>query len=263
VEVGAAAADLHRPSWAGRLANLANEGRPVPIPRVIHQIWVGPKARPTHWMDGWRLPGWDYRLWREPDLANLHMVNRPIFELYVKHGCWHGASDVARVEILAEQGGVFMDADMECLQPLDEAPWLNSDMFAGQSPDDGQVVNGIMGCRPGAPLMLAYRDAIGNGLRATPLRGYRMYPVDRRIGPTLMTKLASRYPVEVIPPGAFFDEGQAGERYSYEGTVYGRHHWMTTRQAIAGERVMHSPQSTAFKESRIGDLVRRVKRLMG
>ena len=35
------------------------------IPKIIHQIWLGPLPPPQRWLDSWRdhHPDWDYHLW--------------------------------------------------------------------------------------------------------------------------------------------------------------------------------------------------------
>ena len=40
------------------------------IPKIIHQIWIGPKPRPHILMDSWRLknPDFEYILWNEAEI---------------------------------------------------------------------------------------------------------------------------------------------------------------------------------------------------
>jgi mannosyltransferase OCH1-like enzyme len=86
------------------------------IPRTIHQIWFGPNPRPQQWMSTWRErhPGWSYQLWTEETLPQL--ANQRLFETL--GSLWHGKADLARYEILHRYGGVYIDADAECVRPL-------------------------------------------------------------------------------------------------------------------------------------------------
>jgi mannosyltransferase OCH1-like enzyme len=41
------------------------------IPKVIHQIWIGPKPAPKQMMQTWKEkhPGFEYILWNEEEIA--------------------------------------------------------------------------------------------------------------------------------------------------------------------------------------------------
>ena len=42
------------------------------IPKIIHQIWIGPRPAPTKLMDTWREkhPGFEYIRWSEDEIKN-------------------------------------------------------------------------------------------------------------------------------------------------------------------------------------------------
>ena len=96
----------------------------MPIPKIIHQIWLG--GEPPDWiarcMDSWvtHHPRWRFRLWTEQDCVGLQ--NQSLYDLapqmFPDH--YHQfRSDLLRYEILAAEGGVYVDSDMECLRPID------------------------------------------------------------------------------------------------------------------------------------------------
>ena len=205
------------------------------IPRVIHQIWVGPAEPPVAWIDTWRATGWEHRLWREDDLDTLSMRNRRVFDRYMADACWHGAADVARVEILAVQGGLYVDADVERLLPLDGVPWLESEMFVLREPDTAWLTNTVMGCVSGARAMLAYRAAIGRGRTFNPFPHRWMYPVWKKVGPALLTRTAQAHIIDVVPAGVFFSEDMYGGPVEFDGFRFGTHHWYTSRRSLSGE----------------------------
>lgn len=93
------------------------------IPKVIHQFWVGSRRPPTFAIESccdlhtqWMHYLWDDALIKTKfsfgQLVNQAEYNRPHQELNL-------LSDIARYELLMLFGGVYIDADTQCLQPLD------------------------------------------------------------------------------------------------------------------------------------------------
>lgn len=74
------------------------------IPKTIHQIWIGDKKMPKTWMRTWqdKNPDYNYKLWTDNDIKSLlsNSVNLPIYKKFLNIRIYHGAADVARVEIL-------------------------------------------------------------------------------------------------------------------------------------------------------------------
>ena len=89
------------------------------IPRVIHRLWLGANPPPTifeHYERSWRrhYPDWELRLWRDETLPALSsQVEYDQLDNKKKR------FDVARLEILRQCGGVFIDMDCEAIRPLD------------------------------------------------------------------------------------------------------------------------------------------------
>ncbi|CAJ1337075.1 unnamed protein product [Effrenium voratum] len=85
------------------------------IPKVIHQIWIGPKEPPCLWIDTFRVeylashPGWGFHLWSDDEVARLPMINE---EIYNKERMWQCKADILRLEFLWHHGGMYVDADM-------------------------------------------------------------------------------------------------------------------------------------------------------
>ncbi len=105
-------APLFRFSGAERQAIAAANRQPVP--RVIHQIWIGSLPLPAA-VAAWRhhaaVQGYQYRLWQEADLARLGLPDQPVFAAMLARGDYPGAVDVARYAILAAEGGIYLDCD--------------------------------------------------------------------------------------------------------------------------------------------------------
>ena len=95
-----------------------------PIPRTIHQLWKTSEI-PHRWRDcseSWKAhhPNWEHRLWTDEDADNFVKVHHPglrgvldSFPYAIQR------VDMMRYLILSVYGGVYVDLDMECLQPLD------------------------------------------------------------------------------------------------------------------------------------------------
>ncbi len=135
------------------------------IPPILHQIWIGPKPFPEKykaWQRTWQsLKGWTYKLWTNEDVEALKLINRELFKSETNPGA---QSDIVRLEILYQFGGVYVDTDFECLQPdLFDALAKTYDLFSGLSPLDTRtlvVANGLIGAVPKHPVIKACIDLL-------------------------------------------------------------------------------------------------------
>jgi hypothetical protein len=119
------------------------------VPRIVHQIWLGDDVIPDQikdWMGSWKryLPAWRYKLWTDADLEELRPRLRcpDIFESNQNVGL---KSDVLRMEILRQFGGLYADCDFECFQSMEHL--LRSDCFHYGEECDGQPGNAWL-CSP-------------------------------------------------------------------------------------------------------------------
>jgi len=89
----------------------ANE---APVPKVIHQIWIGNQPVPegtTAWKRHASLRGYEYKLWTDSDLQSLAITENAGFQEMYDDGDYPGAVDVARYIILEKFGGIYLDCD--------------------------------------------------------------------------------------------------------------------------------------------------------
>ena len=101
------------------------------IPKVIHYCWFGGNPLPERykiWMKTWKEKCPDYEIveWNEHnyDISK----NQYMLQAY-KSQKWGFVPDYARLDIIYEHGGVYLDTDVEILQPLDKL--LSQKAFAG------------------------------------------------------------------------------------------------------------------------------------
>lgn len=101
------------------------------IPKKIHYCWFGRNPLPEKnriWMESWKKYCPDYELveWNEDNYditKNAHM-----YEAY-KANMWGYVVDYARLDIIYEHGGIYLDTDVELIKCLDDL--LYQPAFAG------------------------------------------------------------------------------------------------------------------------------------
>ena len=101
------------------------------IPKKIHYIWFGKKEKPDgvkHCIETWKkyLPDYEITEWNEDNFdINYNGFTKRAYECQK----WAFVSDVARLWVLYNEGGIYMDTDVEVYQPLDQ--FLKYDFFTG------------------------------------------------------------------------------------------------------------------------------------
>lgn len=104
-------------------AFVEDHGDVAPIPKHIHQIWIGDREPPCVWLDSWRIDfmnahgaGWKYTLWDNEAVANMRDEEEMMTgELFDRESMWQCKADLLRLELLYRFGGVYIDADMVSL----------------------------------------------------------------------------------------------------------------------------------------------------
>ena len=142
---------------------------PPKIPRIIHQIWVGPKTPPSYFVvfqERWKAlhPGWEYHLWTDSDLEDLNMDLKDLIDQSPNYA---EKSDMIRAELLDRFGGVYLDVDMDPFHCIDE---LNTkyDFYAGiEHPHKIATTNcqlwvgiSIIAARPHHPIIQEWKRLI-------------------------------------------------------------------------------------------------------
>lgn len=101
------------------------------IPKTIHYCWFGKGTMPyvyRQYMDSWKRLCPDYKI-RKWDESNFDVsANRYMKQAY-EHGKWAFVSDYARIKIVHDHGGIYLDCDVELLKSLDD--FLAEGMFCG------------------------------------------------------------------------------------------------------------------------------------
>lgn len=101
------------------------------IPRKIHYIWFSDAPIPVRLqknIDGWKrlCPDYEVCLWNE---KNYDITRNPYMRKAYEAGRWSFVSDFARLDIVYQEGGIYMDTDVEMVRRPDEL--LYNDAFIG------------------------------------------------------------------------------------------------------------------------------------
>ena len=121
----------------------------IRIPRTIHYCWFGGKELPDQykkWMESWKkyCPGYEIIRWDE---SNYDVHKIPYIDEAYKSGKYSFVSDYARLDILYNHGGIYLDTDVEMLRPLDNL--LCQKAFMGTEFPSNMVATGLgMGAVP-------------------------------------------------------------------------------------------------------------------
>jgi hypothetical protein len=156
------------------------------IPKIIHQIWIGdlytpPFALMSAWRECARLLGIEYILWNEEEIRKRGMVFKCLPAIHIIPEI-NGKADIMRWEILLQYGGIFIDADSVCVEPLimdfftprkmvgnggaSGGNWyIGFSAFENETARPGLVATGTMGFTPGHPLVRDVVNWLKNALQ--------------------------------------------------------------------------------------------------
>jgi mannosyltransferase OCH1-like enzyme len=211
------------------------------IPKLLHQIWLGPRPAPSAWMQTWRRTNADFRyqLWDEETIDTFGLHNGAVYRRYLDEGLHDGAADVARAEILYRLGGVYVDADSVALRPMGDAPFMHAGFFAQREPTalhPDLITNAFLGAIPEHPVVAHYVDALS---RVRSLR-----PMWRASGPGALTDVLNAHTeadVMILPSWTFFTASLVGEEPNAEQS-YAQHFWSTTAERWGDGRATPYPE---------------------
>jgi len=145
------------------------------IPKVIHFIWVGPKAFPLESIENVRSwighhPDWKVKFWTDRDrplphpdmqlcmIQNLELIKlEPFYRISDNYG---EMSDLLRLEILYKEGGIYVDHDVRCIKSFESFNQAY-DLFCGMEVPFPSALsssltptNNTLGAKQGHPLLM-------------------------------------------------------------------------------------------------------------
>lgn len=204
------------------------------IPRIIHQIWLGPLEPPMEAMETWRQlhPDWEYILWTEENLPALK--NQDAFD---RSKSYAQKADILRYELLHCFGGIFVDADEYCVKELTplyrQVQQNNCDCFAVfESEKSNLIANGILACTAKNSFMAKMVDEINIDRQGDPWQ---------LVGPKYLTDMVEThspnihiFKSKVFIPFHFSDRNLRFidiEKVRQDPEIYGVQLWGSTTSA--------------------------------
>lgn len=128
------------------------------IPKKIHYFWVGGHPLPARLqkcVDSWRRFNPDYEIIRW-DESNYDFTKVDYMREAYENKAWGFATDYARLDVVYQYGGIYLDTDVEVLRSLDVL--LRDEAFFGAGSAD-HINTGVgFGAVPQCELVKAMRD---------------------------------------------------------------------------------------------------------
>jgi len=123
------------------------------IPKVIHYCWFGKGKMPAlaeKCIESWKKYCPEYKIvcWNEENFdVNQNKYAREAYEAEK----WAFVSDYARLKVLYDEGGIYLDTDVEIIKPLDKL--IEKNGYMGFD-DNGNISTGLgFACEKGNELV--------------------------------------------------------------------------------------------------------------
>jgi len=225
------------------------------IPKIIHQLWIGTKPAPITLMNTWKdkHPDFEYIFWNEEEIKKRDFIFRcqekidEIEEI-------NGKADIMRWEILFKYGGVFLDADSICIEPIDEE-LLNKPCFAGWEHEQarpGLVATGTMGFPVKHPLV---KNAIKWILANEVTQEKARLMAWQSVGPGLLTRMYNTgnfNDLHIFPSYSFLPIHCTGAEYKGHGKIHAFQAWGSTKQSYDTMNNMVLPSQLTTPPNDVG-----------
>ena len=193
------------------------------VPTVLHQVWIGsaPPETTEIWRDHADRHAWTYKLWDETALASIGVNRDPVFRAMLDRDDLPGAVDVARYQILANEGGLYLDCDWVPVgdQPFEAViPLRGLSAMAEKTPrrtgvGSAFLNNSVIAAPPGHPVFEQLLHCLPAVLERLP-KG----PAWWVTGPLVFTLASRGGPICVLDAG--LSEGETvGERAEVDAAV--------------------------------------------
>lgn len=116
------------------------------IPKIIHYVWLGGNELgelEKKCIESWKkfCPDWEIKRWDE---TNFDVNENQYCKEALENKKWAFASDYIRVKVLHDEGGVYLDTDVELVKPLDE--FLDNKVFVGLE-DEENIATCVIGAQ--------------------------------------------------------------------------------------------------------------------
>lgn len=161
--------DGHWHERVRELCHVAESAPELPLPAIplkIHQIWLGDRDIPEecrHMMETWKAkhPDWEYYLWADSD-AEIVLERSPLASAFARAKNPAERSDILRLEIILQHGGLYVDVDFECMRPFDGMHHKYSFYCGVSNVGAFELNNGLFAASPGHPVLQFLRNHVSS-----------------------------------------------------------------------------------------------------
>ena len=187
------------------------KNNPQKIPKIIHQIWIGPKEVPWKWINSFKedfrnkYPGWKYYLWTDKEVAKLNLVNKIHYDNEKRYD---GKADILRYELLYNFGGIYIDADSYWLG-LDLGDLIKQTNYTGffaaienKERYNKGLANGVLGSSVNNPIAKYLVDILNKQYNQH-IRDYSVGPWVT-LGPYYIDQILYKFNITVFPDYYFY-----------------------------------------------------------
>lgn len=133
------------------------------IPKIIHYCWFGGNKIPNSvklCIKTWKkyCPDYEIRVWNE---SCFDVNSHPFVKKAYACKAWAFVSDYVRLQVVYENGGIYLDTDVELIKSLDDL--LQNKCYFGLQQDKNLCNTGIgFGAEKGSPIVKKMMDEYEN-----------------------------------------------------------------------------------------------------
>jgi FkbM family methyltransferase len=168
------------------------------IPKLVHRVWFGPNPIPgeyERWWHAWQRqwPDHEFVTWTDAEVSSLALMRAKIAEA---EG-YPRKADIARYEILLENGGVYLDCD---IKPLQYQNFSESDaplIVCNEDVNEAYCSIGFIAAEKDNPLLQTICETVN-------LLPINVQPPNKETGPYFFGKMLKAGPHQKLPPAAFY-----------------------------------------------------------
>ena len=215
------------------------------VPKIIHQLWIGDKPIPINAMNSVKNMNTDfeYMFWCEKTIEEKLDIPANYQRKIDEHEEVWGKADLYRWVILEKYGGVFVDADMVSIEPLDDF-LLEKGFFSweNETARKNLCATSLQGYPPNHIIpQRAMKWILENNIisQETGIPSWQL------VGPGLLSRVYHTLPnkdiVNVFPHYYFLPDHHTGSKYYGHGKVYMTHEWGSTKNTYNEINTMNIP----------------------
>lgn len=195
------------------------------IDAKIHYCWFGGNKMPVMYercVEGWseKLPGFSILRWDETNTA----IDTPFLKHCYSKKKWAFLSDYIRLRAIHDEGGIYLDADVEIVRDL--RPLLDRSAFLGEE-SVGRVTTGVFGATRGHRYLKRCMSIIDE--RHSARKPYMIAPEVAMMA----LRTEAWIDLDVLPPRFFYpynpyDRSRSVEQLMFQditADTFAIHHW--------------------------------------